>query len=953
MKQKLLLLLALMLGVVGNVKAQDELLIDFPNSKDGTAIGGTTVETTIKVGSNTLACYQLKNGYNSSGVSNGNNIKLTVAGGFKAGDVITVAGCINSGDVNKRGTAVVFTIGSEDKVTKLHQFEDFVDLKKETVTSLEEQTYTLEADYDGDLYLGRDGGTGTNVTVIKVSRASTKTAVTLSFPASSYTADVADGADSFTAPTATADPAAAAREIVYSSSNTNVATVDAATGAVTLVGSGSTTITAAIAGSETYQNAEASYTLTVANSAATTATVGYTEAIDGTTLKARELTGTTNVSISGPTFGSNITNYAGTSKSVTIDGTAYANTDSWRKNVKDTYEGQFVGYTLSVAPGFKMNVSHVDAKLAVADDTYKWYVEILNGAGEQIWKSGEKTTTKASGGSVDADVTDKADLRGLTGDITVNLYVKQNGSTKYFSINYLQLEVETEVDDRPTYTMTVTQNIEEAGTVTPANGSAVTEGEAVAFTATPKDGYKFVKWIIDGNDVTENPYTIENVDAAHTAEAIFAQRYKVTYDISEYIGTIDKSKILSYIDAARGIDEVYSDDDDNYTIPTYAHKYLYNEGYVFDKWVDANGNSYNSGDVLALTDNITLTPTFTATTQTLEQAGEETVVTWSLAVADMFFKDWQSSDKFGYYTQTATVNGEEIAVPMQITGGKVGNWSRSDNLAQTNSGTTFTIPAIKGMVVEIANAYVEISQTTIAGSTDYEGTGTKSISYTYTGTDKTIDIVVGESNQYLSSIKVTYPAGVQPFELTLNKYGMATYYNSTTAYTIPEGITASVVESISGTKINLVALEGTIPADCGVILEGTANQTYTFNPSSEPGTKVENMLRGSDTEATTEGDDPDATYKFYALSAKGGVLGFYWMSDQGAAFTNGANKAYLPVEQTVAGNSNALFFDTADGIQTVKGVEAAEGPAYNLSGQRVGASYKGVVIVNGTKSVRR
>ena len=51
--------------------------------------------------------------------------------------------------------------------------------------------------------------------------------------------------------------------ITYSSSNTAVATVDASTGAVTLVAAGETTITASFAGNDEYKAGSASYTLTV------------------------------------------------------------------------------------------------------------------------------------------------------------------------------------------------------------------------------------------------------------------------------------------------------------------------------------------------------------------------------------------------------------------------------------------------------------------------------------------------------------------------------------------------------------------------------------------------------------------------------------------------------------------------------------------------------------------
>lgn len=84
--------------------------------------------------------------------------------------------------------------------------------------------------------------------------------VTLSFPEDSYTATLGQ---TFNAPTLSVDPAGAASEVTYSSSNTGVAMVDEETGAITLVAAGTTTITAEISGSETYNNATASYTLTV------------------------------------------------------------------------------------------------------------------------------------------------------------------------------------------------------------------------------------------------------------------------------------------------------------------------------------------------------------------------------------------------------------------------------------------------------------------------------------------------------------------------------------------------------------------------------------------------------------------------------------------------------------------------------------------------------------------
>lgn len=675
---------------------------------------------------------------------------------------------------------------------------------------------------------------------------------------------------------------------------------------------------------------------------ATTAIVGYTEAINGAKLDARVLTGADNITISAPSFGSNITDYKGTSKAVVIDGTSYNNTDSWRKSQKNSYDNQYVGYTLTVASGYKMNISHVSARIAVADDTYNWYVEILNGAGTQVWKSGEKTSKKTgTSGVVDADVTDKDAIQGLTGNVTVNLYVKQDGSTKYFSINYLQLTVETEVDVRPTYTMSVSSNDDTMGTVTPDDGSTVTEGESVAFTATPNTEYKFVKWVIDGVDQTANPYVIENVNAAHTAEAYFAKRYTVSYELGDYTGTL-KGKALCNVRRGNGIDEVYSDDADNYTIPAYAHKYLYREGYVFDKWQDGDGNTYASGDVIAMTKDITLTPTWKATSQSLSASSTENVVTWSFAKANIIFVDWQSNDNYGYYVQDATVNGEAIAVPMSIIKGKVANYTRTDAIAQTNQNTTFTIPAVSGMTVEIANAYVAFSTTTIAGSTEYtKSNSDKTITYTYTGSDATIDIVVGENNQYLNTIKVTYPANLSSVSITPT-YAKTTYVTTKALdFSAVEGLKAYVATAAAAGKVTLEEV-GAVPAGTPLMLVGTAGTEYTVPVAATAEDPATNMFQAGD--GTTEFDGTTYDYILYSD-------GLFYQIGSGTVATT---KAYLHCEDdpTASGSRTLaiIFGNETTGISNVN-ANVKENSYYDLQGRSVAHPQKGLYIVNGKKVI--
>ena len=127
-------------------------------------------------------------------------------------------------------------------------------------------------------------GTATGDIVVKISKNKTKKALYLKSIEVTYKEDdgktqttllfgeTYDGktinvnlGDEFTAPTATLTPNIESAAIKYSSNNTAVATVDETTGAVTIVGAGTTVITATFAGDETYAASKASYTINVIN----------------------------------------------------------------------------------------------------------------------------------------------------------------------------------------------------------------------------------------------------------------------------------------------------------------------------------------------------------------------------------------------------------------------------------------------------------------------------------------------------------------------------------------------------------------------------------------------------------------------------------------------------------------------------------------------------------------
>ena len=164
----LISLFALALGV------QAQTLINYPNSQDGITKSGTTDFSTVKIYTNTTTVNGVKfaNGYTTSDALNSNYATISVEGGFKAGDVITIAGAFNNSDETKKAAIDIFTVGDENAITVLYTTAQFVNGRTSANDPVEE-TYTLTEDYD-ILYLGRNGNTGTLITTLRVDRGEVK-----------------------------------------------------------------------------------------------------------------------------------------------------------------------------------------------------------------------------------------------------------------------------------------------------------------------------------------------------------------------------------------------------------------------------------------------------------------------------------------------------------------------------------------------------------------------------------------------------------------------------------------------------------------------------------------------------------------------------------------------------------------------------------------------------------
>ena len=175
---------------------------------------------------------------------------------------------------------------------------------------------------------------------------------------------------------------------------------------------------------------------------------------------------------------------------------------------------------------------------------------------------------------------------------------------------------------------------------------------------------------------------------------------------------------------------------------------------------------------------------------------------------------------------------------------------------------------------------------------------------------------------------------VSTLPVAISAAGYATLY-APVALTIPSGVKAYVAAD-NGEYLTLTEVETTIPANTGVILEGSEG-TYDFDITTGV-PAVSNALTGTVAAIARPADS-------YILSNGTSGVGFY----KDGATTIPGFKAYLAAS---GGDVKTFRFNEETTIEALESAKEASGAKiYNLAGQRVTKAKKGIYIVGGRKVV--
>lgn len=228
---------------------------------------------------------------------------------------------------------------------------------------------------------------------------------------------------------------------VYTSSNGEVATVDAATGVVTLVAAGTTTIKAATEATDTYKAGEASYTLVVvdpnAKKAANLAFANATVTVDlSEAVPANELTKDTDAAVVYTSSNEEVATVDAATGEVKLIA-AGTTTIKAVAEATDKYEAGEASYTLTVTDKADI-VYENDGKTADSNFTFE------AGEGENPWKFSNYGMTgnaySISGKTADAyavspvfDLTNRIKPISITQTFAYN-YIIPEQAPEYFTI---------------------------------------------------------------------------------------------------------------------------------------------------------------------------------------------------------------------------------------------------------------------------------------------------------------------------------------------------------------------------------------------------------------------------------------------------------------------------------------------------------------------------------------
>ena len=442
------------------------------------------------------------------------------------------------------------------------------------------------------------------------------------------------------------------------------------------------------------------------------------------------------------------------------------------------------------------------------------------------------------------------------------------------------------------YTVSATANPAEGGVATVNGVAEATTTGNVELEAVPAYGYKFVRWTVEGNEVS----TAAQYTTAVNSDVQYVAVFEKLTDTIDWYAAIEK--------------------------PTFG---------------TAGNTTFVKAATLAGDVNVEVTgiqavvgqACVTNAINVAKGAEFDLNITYQLNWGDLAIYQIDNdgaTKEYGYYYGSWEPNGstekvaqnianEGISITEVVDGACTATFPITIN-ENHNPGDVIVVRAITGKINNATNSAFEQN------------------------------IVEGGYVDFL--FVVTEEVAPKSYTLAVGETEWATLFLGFNA-AIPSNVKAYTVTAVNDGYVTLTQVTGVLPAETGVIVNATKGN-YEFNYSAENVADVAgNLLKGSVADENIEGEA-------YVLGVVDGAVGLYKALPNGTSWLNNANKAYLPASavpnKTVA--FYGFDWDGTTGIDEMTEQRAESKEIYDLTGRCVEEiTAPGVYIVNGVKRVVR
>lgn len=292
------------------------------------------------------------------------------------------------------------------------------------------------------------------------------------------------------------------------------------------------------------------------------------------------------------------------------------------------------------------------------------------------------------------------------------------------------------------------------------------------------------------------------------------------------------------------------------------------------------------------------------------------------------------------YTYNSTWKAGKVTLTTDKSEGAGFRWWRNPDDTydfRAYSYSVFTISVAEGYYITSITMKGAIPSSSLQANVGYIENGK------WSGMSQSVEFKPNNTLE-IKSITVNYTQ--QQESLTTAASGFATYAADYPVDYCKLGLTVyEVAVNQEQTGVVYRPFVGAVPTGMAVLVQGVPNKEYSLTPATVADHSYKTDLRASD------GTVKAADSEIYAFATLRGVSGFKLVTD-GVVIP--AKKGYLKL--TSAGSAKNFFaFDDVDtGIGHIDANNmGTTSVVYNLAGQRVDKYYKGIVIENGKKIIRK